>query len=58
MADVDNTYHIVHSSEVHIAAQKLRVKKSDGEKGLWSNHIKFGPNEQTQMKNINVVNDE
>ncbi len=23
----------------------MRAKKSDGEKRLWSNHIKFGPNE-------------
>ncbi len=42
---MDNTDHIVHSSEVQKAAQKLRAKKPDGEKGLWSNHIKFGPNE-------------
>ncbi len=45
MTDVDNTDHNVHSSEVQKAAQKLRAKKTDGEKGLWSNHIKFGPNE-------------
>ncbi len=23
----------------------MRAKKPDGEKGLWSNHIKYGPNE-------------
>ncbi len=45
MTEVDNTDHIVHSSEVKKAAQKLRAKKPDGENGLWSNNIKFGPNE-------------
>ncbi len=32
MADVDNTDHIIHSSDVLKAAQKLRAKKPDGEK--------------------------
>ncbi len=27
------------------AAQTVIAMKPDGEKGLWSNHIKFGPNE-------------
>ncbi len=45
MADVDNTDHIVHSSEVQKAAQTLMAKKPDGEKALWSNHIQFGPHE-------------
>ncbi len=45
MADANNTDHIVHSSEVQKGAQNLRVKKPDCEKGLWPNHIKFGPNE-------------
>ncbi len=44
MADVDITDHIVHSSEVQKAAQKLRAKKPDDEKGLWSKYIKFGQN--------------
>ncbi len=42
---MDNTDHIVHSSEVQKASQKFTAKKPDGEKGLWSNHIKFEPNE-------------
>ncbi len=45
MADVDNIDHSVHFSEVQKVAQKLRLKKPDVEKGLWSNHIKFVPNE-------------
>ncbi len=30
MADVNNTDHIVHFSEVQKAAQKLKAKKPDG----------------------------
>ncbi len=35
----------VYPQEVAKAAGKLKAKKPDGEKGLWSNHIKFGPPE-------------
>ncbi len=42
-ADMENTDYIVNPQEVKRAAQKLKSKKPDGQKALWSNHIKFGP---------------
>ena len=41
-ADMQNTDYIVNPQEVERAAQKLKSKKTDGQKAPWSNHIKFG----------------
>ncbi len=38
-----NNDHVVHCDEVQKAARKLKPGKADGDKGLYSNHIKMGP---------------
>ena len=53
MNNVYNDEHVVTEQEVASAAMKLKSKKPDGEKGLWSNHIKFGS--KLLFKNISSV---
>ncbi len=39
----NNTEHVVTISEVVSAVSKLQKNKSDGDAGLWSNHIIYAP---------------
>lgn len=44
-ANPNDNSHMITKDEVKKAAQKLKAKKPDGDRALWSNHIKFGPEE-------------